>query len=147
MILTRLRGYYHVFSRHRQQWRSLCTLPAPESLDSFRRDHVFGSMHYPRRWNYVACEVQPCSNLNISNSLSKFSDVNMQLFPGLPEGRLSTFSCGHVIPANNLQCLVIGKGPSGREFQFTYKDRGNEALVRRLSILSSVAEHILIGLV
>lgn len=59
----------------------------------------------------------------------QFSDINMQLFPGLSPERLSTFTCGHVIPKSNLQCVVIGKGPSGGEFQFTYKDRGNEALV------------------
>lgn len=58
----------------------------------------------------------------------------MQLFPSVPLERISTFSCGHVIPASNLQCLVIGKGPSGRELHFTYKDRGNEALVRRTPI-------------
>lgn len=55
----------------------------------------------------------------------------MQLFPSVPLERISTFSCGHVIPASNLQCLVIGKGPSGRELHFTYKDRGSEVLVRR----------------
>ena len=59
----------------------------------------------------------------------QFSDINMQLFPGVSLERVSTFSCGHVIPRSHMQCLVLGKGPSGREFHFTYKDRGNEALV------------------
>ena len=57
------------------------------------------------------------------------SDVINQLFSGLPKERLATFSCGHIIPENNLQTLVLRKGPRGGELQFKFQQRGDDSLV------------------
>lgn len=61
----------------------------------------------------------------------------MQLFPFLKEEELSVFTCGHVIPPQNLQTLVIGKGPRGGELVFKYDQRGNRGMVGMLSHPSS----------
>ena len=58
------------------------------------------------------------------------SDVVNQLFASLPPERLATFSCGHIIPATNLQTLVLKKGPRGGELTFKFQQRGDDSLVR-----------------
>ncbi|KAI0366702.1 DNA repair helicase [Pilatotrama ljubarskyi] len=65
-------------------------------------------------------------------TMSPIEDVVNQLFSNLPAERLSTFSCGHVIPASNLQTLVLKKGPRGGELQFKYQQRGDESLIAEL---------------
>ena len=57
------------------------------------------------------------------------SDVVNQLFASLPPSRLTTFSCGHIIPTSNLQALVLKKGPRGGELTFKFQQRGDDSLV------------------
>ncbi|OJT06295.1 hypothetical protein TRAPUB_2875 [Trametes pubescens] len=65
-------------------------------------------------------------------TMSPIDDVVHQLFSALPADRLSTFSCGHIIPPENLQTLVLKKGPRGGELQFKYQQRGDEGLIAEL---------------
>ncbi|KAH9856751.1 DNA repair helicase [Lenzites betulinus] len=65
-------------------------------------------------------------------TMAPIDDVVHQLFSDLPSERLSTFSCGHIIPAKNLQTLVLKKGPRGSELQFKYQQRSDEALIAEL---------------
>ena len=44
--------------------------------------------------------------------------------------KLRFFSCGHIIPPENLLTLAFEKGPSGIEFDFTWKSRETVELVR-----------------
>ncbi|KAI0359225.1 DNA repair helicase [Trametes cingulata] len=65
-------------------------------------------------------------------TMSPIEDVVNQLFSSLPAERLATFSCGHIIPAQNLQTLVLKKGPRGGELVFKYQQRGDEGLMAEL---------------
>jgi chromosome transmission fidelity protein 1 len=60
------------------------------------------------------------------------SDYTSQLFSHLPSNRLSTFSCGHIVPAENLRAVVLGRGPSGRELEFKFANRGDDGLLTEL---------------
>ena len=62
----------------------------------------------------------------------QMTDLNLQLLPFLREEDIAIFSCGHVIPRSNLQCLVLGKGPRNIDLQFKFRDRQNGALVRNV---------------
>ena len=64
----------------------------------------------------------------------QISDVVNQLFSSLSPERPTTFSCGHIIPASNLQTLVLRKGPRGGELTFKFQQRGEDALVCAKSI-------------
>jgi chromosome transmission fidelity protein 1 len=64
------------------------------------------------------------------------SDYTSQLFSHLPCHRLSTFSCGHIIPSQNLQAVILGRGPSGKEFEFKYANRGDDTLLLELGQLA-----------
>lgn len=58
------------------------------------------------------------------------SDVINQLFADVPSERLTTFSCGHIIPSSNLKALVLKKGPRGGDLHFKFERRSDQALVR-----------------
>jgi len=74
-----------------------------------------------------------------SSKIRQISDLKFQLFPFLSESQLSVFTCGHVIPASNLQTIVIGKGPRGGELQFKYDQRDNQAMVSSVIFLEAVS--------
>ncbi|PIL32767.1 hypothetical protein GSI_04884 [Ganoderma sinense ZZ0214-1] len=65
-------------------------------------------------------------------TMSPMSDVVNQLFASLPPERLATFSCGHIIPASNLQTLMLKKGPRGGELTFKFQQRGDDSLIAEL---------------
>ncbi|TCD66273.1 hypothetical protein EIP91_001602 [Steccherinum ochraceum] len=65
-------------------------------------------------------------------TMSPISDVTNQLFSTLAEDRLTTFSCGHIIPISNLQTLILKKGPRGGELQFKYERRNDQSTIAEL---------------
>ncbi|KAK7048171.1 ATP-dependent DNA helicase CHL1 [Favolaschia claudopus] len=46
-------------------------------------------------------------------TMSPISDVINQLFTQLPSEKITSFSCGHIIPESNLLPVVVSKGPRG----------------------------------
>lgn len=64
-------------------------------------------------------------------TMSPMSDFREQLFPYLSEERFSSFSCGHVVPDENVATFAVPKGPGGRRFEFTYEARKDEKLVSK----------------
>ncbi|OBZ69839.1 ATP-dependent RNA helicase CHL1 [Grifola frondosa] len=81
-------------------------------------------------------------------TMSPISDITNQLFANLSIERLSTFSCGHIIPASNLQTLVLKKGPRGSDLLFKYEQRGDQALIAELGqILFNFANVVHAGIV
>ncbi|KAI1882536.1 hypothetical protein AGOR_G00251760 [Albula goreensis] len=45
------------------------------------------------------------------------------LSAGVSEDRISEFSCGHVIPAENILPIILCSGPSGQQLEFTFQNR------------------------
>ncbi|KAL0940110.1 DNA repair helicase [Colletotrichum truncatum] len=73
-------------------------------------------------------------------TMSPFDDYKAHLFPYLSESRLTTLSCGHVIPPSNL-CVwtLAGTRPSpGRDlsstFEFGFQRRSDKAMVNQLGV-------------
>lgn len=58
------------------------------------------------------------------------SDVINQLFSHLPSEKITSFSCGHIIPEENLQALVVNKGPGGGDLEFKADKQNDPATVR-----------------
>jgi chromosome transmission fidelity protein 1 len=67
-------------------------------------------------------------------TMSPMSDYTSHLFPYLTPSAITTLSCGHVIPKSNLVAWNLGSGPGGKgkEFEFTYKNRGNGEMMDEL---------------
>ncbi|GAB1601699.1 ATP-dependent DNA helicase DDX11-like isoform X1 [Argonauta hians] len=60
-------------------------------------------------------------------TMQPVNEFKEQLFQsvGVQPERILEFSCGHVIPDNNLLTIALANGPSGREMDFTFKSRNN----------------------
>ncbi|KAK2594485.1 ATP-dependent DNA helicase chl1 [Conoideocrella luteorostrata] len=68
-------------------------------------------------------------------TMSPFDDYRNHLFPTLTEPKVTTLSCGHVIPRENL-CVwsLAGTRPEGPTFEFSYQRRGDQAMVNELGL-------------
>ncbi|PSN32822.1 ATP-dependent DNA helicase DDX11 [Blattella germanica] len=79
--------------------------------------------------------------------LEEFRD---QLFiaAGGSVGRLAEFSCGHVIPPENILPIALATGPSGKELDFSYQSRANVATLNELGrILTNICNVVPAGVV
>ncbi|XP_013788023.1 ATP-dependent DNA helicase DDX11-like [Limulus polyphemus] len=58
-------------------------------------------------------------------TMEPVSEVVNQLFLpcGVSPERVTHFSCGHVIPPENLLSIALSHGPSGKQLDFTYQSR------------------------
>ncbi len=76
--------------------------------------------------------------------MSPFDDYTAHLFPSLPPEKITTLSCGHVIPPENLCVWTLASsssslsslnpGGSAADFEFSFQKRGDRAMIRNLGI-------------
>ena len=75
-------------------------------------------------------------------------DYFHHLFPYLEPQRLRTWSCGHIIPKDNLIAWPVLKGPDGTILDFTFEKRKSAATIDALAAcLAALAKTIPDGLV
>ena len=75
-------------------------------------------------------------------------DYVHHLFSHVAPQRLMTFSCGHIIPKENLMALLVGKGFGAMDFDFTYGKRNAPAMVDMLgNYLAELSSNVPDGLV
>ena len=75
-------------------------------------------------------------------------DYLRHLFAYVDPDRLQTFSCGHIIPKENLIALQVAKGLKGKDFDFTYEKRKTSEMIDMLGDwLGSLSSAIPDGLV
>ncbi|EON69697.1 hypothetical protein W97_08957 [Coniosporium apollinis CBS 100218] len=67
-------------------------------------------------------------------TMSPMSDYEQHLFSYLPPSRITTLSCGHVIPASSLFASAVEQGPSGVVFDFTFEKRSSEKMIVDLGL-------------
>ncbi|KAH6668631.1 DNA repair helicase [Plectosphaerella plurivora] len=70
-------------------------------------------------------------------TMSPFDDYKTHLFPYLPEAKLTTLSCGHVIPPSNLCVWTLAAargGDAGSTFEFSFQKRSDKAMVTQLGL-------------
>lgn len=78
----------------------------------------------------------------------QMEDYTRYLFSYLSPDRLSTLSCGHVIPDENLLAWPVSRGPSDLEFEFTYEKRDSLTMMDELGVcIAKLSEIIPDGLV
>ncbi|KAF7945493.1 hypothetical protein EAE96_010260 [Botrytis aclada] len=65
-------------------------------------------------------------------TMSPFSDYTSILFPSVPTHKITTLSCGHVIPSTNLFTSFVSKGPTGYPFKWTFENRANTEMMDEL---------------
>ncbi|KAI1484536.1 helicase C-terminal domain-containing protein [Biscogniauxia mediterranea] len=72
-------------------------------------------------------------------TMSPFADYTAHLFPDLDPSKITTLSCGHVIPSSNLCVWTLAsskpKNDANRiEFEFSFQKRSDKTIVRELGI-------------
>ncbi|KAF9046470.1 helicase C-terminal domain-containing protein [Panaeolus papilionaceus] len=82
--------------------------------------------------NFLAVVEDARAVVLAGGTMSPISDVVNQLFSHLPSERITSFSCGHIIPEDNLQTLVIGRGPGGSELQFKADKQNDPAVIAQV---------------
>ncbi|PPR07101.1 hypothetical protein CVT24_010937 [Panaeolus cyanescens] len=82
--------------------------------------------------NFMSVVEEARTVVLAGGTMSPISDVVNQLFSHLPPERVTSFSCGHIIPEDNLQTLVIGKGPGGGELQFKAERQNDPAVIAQV---------------
>ncbi|KAI1411607.1 DNA repair helicase [Hypoxylon sp. FL1857] len=72
-------------------------------------------------------------------TMSPFEDYTAHLFPNLAESKITTLSCGHVIPSSNLCVWTLASSgpktdPKSMEFEFSFQKRSNKSMISQLGI-------------
>ncbi|CAO3660492.1 unnamed protein product [Umbelopsis vinacea] len=62
-------------------------------------------------------------------TMEPISDFLTHLFPYVERDRILKFSCGHIIPKQNLQVLTVAAGPSGQQLIYNYEHRSDVKLI------------------
>ncbi|KAJ9588736.1 hypothetical protein L9F63_017971 [Diploptera punctata] len=79
--------------------------------------------------------------------LEEFRD-QLFLSAGGTIDRLYEFSCGHVIPPENILPIALASGPSGKELDFSFQSRTNLVMLNELGrILTNVCNIVPAGIV
>uniref|UniRef100_A0A3Q2Y8N9 DEAD/H (Asp-Glu-Ala-Asp/His) box helicase 11 n=1 Tax=Hippocampus comes TaxID=109280 RepID=A0A3Q2Y8N9_HIPCM len=83
-------------------------------------------------------------------TMQPVSDFKQELLfsAGVREERIAEFSCGHVIPPENILPIVLCSGPSGQELDFTYQNRDSPRMMDETGrILSNICNVVPGGVV
>ncbi|KII90522.1 hypothetical protein PLICRDRAFT_697066 [Plicaturopsis crispa FD-325 SS-3] len=102
-----------------------CRDGGPEVLE-MKYQHLNPATHF-REITDVARSI-----ILAGGTMSPMSDFTSQLFSHIPAERLSTFSCGHIVPESNLQTIVMSKGPRGGDLAFKFGNQGDPKLIAEL---------------
>lgn len=78
-------------------------------------------------------------------TMEPFSDFETQLFPSLDPARFTRFSCGHIIPAQNLLAGIVCKGAKGSNLELKFDTRNDVSIVSKGIVKNEVLIKILDG--
>ncbi|CAM9128501.1 unnamed protein product [Chrysoparadoxa australica] len=84
----------------------------------------------------------------VGGTMKPTGDIVKQLFHSVPKDLVDVFSCGHVIPPQNLLPLCVEQGPGGRRFNFTFQKRATPQQLDELGqLLIKVCDQVPGGVV
>ncbi|KAK9511713.1 hypothetical protein O3M35_000321 [Rhynocoris fuscipes] len=70
-------------------------------------------------------------------TMEPISEFKERLFEvcGVSSDRINTFSCGHIVPKENILPIVVCKGPSGKIFDFSFNSRSSPEMINEIGRL------------
>ncbi|CAK9174607.1 unnamed protein product [Ilex paraguariensis] len=68
-------------------------------------------------------------------TLQPIEETRERLFPWLPSDQMLFFSCGHIVPPENILPVAVSHGPSGQAFDFSYSSRRSSTMIEELGLL------------
>jgi len=86
--------------------------------------------------------------LLVGGTLTPMDNIRSQLLARIPKPRISTFSCGHIVPKDRVLPICIPSGPSGKALTLTHSQRSSVGVMDELgAVLANVSAHVPGGLV
>ncbi|KAL8043182.1 hypothetical protein ABFX02_09G102100 [Erythranthe guttata] len=70
-------------------------------------------------------------------TLQPIEETKERLFPSIQLHQLPFFSCGHIIPSENILPIAVKHGPSGQSFDFSFKNRSSPTMIEELGLMLS----------
>ncbi|KAL8043186.1 hypothetical protein ABFX02_09G102500 [Erythranthe guttata] len=70
-------------------------------------------------------------------TLQPIEETKERLFPSIQLHQLPFFSCGHIIPSENILPIAVKHGPSGQPFDFSFKNRSSPTMIEELGLMLS----------
>ncbi|XP_053356497.1 ATP-dependent DNA helicase DDX11 isoform X1 [Clarias gariepinus] len=100
---------------------------------------------------HFAQVLQECRAVVIAGgTMQPVSDFKEQLLlsAGVSSERIAEFSCGHVIPPENILPIILCTGPSGQELEFTFQTRDTPQMMEETGrVLSNLCNVVPGGVV
>lgn len=87
--------------------------------------------------NHFSDVVQQARSIIVAGgTMEPVSEFKDQLFGslGVPEERIHHFSCGHVIPEENILPVVLCSGPSNRKLDLTFENRTKAETLKEIAM-------------
>lgn len=87
--------------------------------------------------NHFSDVVQQARSIIVAGgTMEPVSEFKEQLFMslGVPESRIHHFSCGHVIPPDNILPLILTRGPSNKSFDLTFEHRTKADTLKEIAM-------------
>lgn len=87
--------------------------------------------------NHFSDIVQQARSIIVAGgTMEPVSEFKEQLFMslGVPESRIHHFSCGHVIPQDNILPLILTRGPTNKSFDLTFENRAKVDILKEISM-------------
>eukprot|EP00897_Mesotaenium_endlicherianum_P005840 jgi/Mesen1/5284/ME000263S04392 len=70
-------------------------------------------------------------------TLQPVEELRQRLFPLLPMERCHLYSCGHIVPPESVLPIALARGPTGKEFNFSFQSRHAPEMIDELARLMS----------
>ncbi len=67
-------------------------------------------------------------------TMQPVKEVVKRLFDQVESERIRIFSCGHVIPKENLGCICLPQGPTGRRLELSFANRQKPSIMEEIGL-------------
>ncbi|XP_075066685.1 ATP-dependent DNA helicase DDX11 isoform X2 [Mixophyes fleayi] len=117
--LMQIEGFLSALTNANQDGRVLVQLQGTVAQSSLKFLMLNPAVHF-------AEVLKDCRSVVIAGgTMQPVSDFKQQLLisAGLSPDRIVEFSCGHVIPPENILPIVLCSGPTNQQLEFTYQKR------------------------
>ncbi|KAE8613577.1 hypothetical protein XENTR_v10007766 [Xenopus tropicalis] len=117
--LMQIEGFLSALTNANQDGRVILHMQGTVAQSSLKFLMLNPAVHF-------AEVLKECRSVIIAGgTMQPVSDFKQQLLisAGLSPERITEFSCGHVIPAENILPIVLCSGPTNQQLEFTYQKR------------------------
>ncbi|PKS12323.1 hypothetical protein jhhlp_001623 [Lomentospora prolificans] len=108
-----------------------------QKLDSTSRDIELSYLLLSHTHAFSSIASSARAVILAGGTMSPFDDYTTHLFPYLPPHKITTLSCGHVIPRENLSVWTLGRaraGDASSTFEFSFQRRGDKSMINDLGV-------------